>query len=104
VADRIPAYSSCSSTPLASFNYTDAKRTVDPIGEEFFNSLLERDPALVIEDLADGYVSVERVKKDYGVMILVVDDDLGEYEVDVRYRERTGLHPCKPKTMAAGRP
>jgi hypothetical protein len=29
--DRIPAYSSCSSTPLASFNYTDAKRAVDPI-------------------------------------------------------------------------
>jgi pimeloyl-ACP methyl ester carboxylesterase len=43
---------------------------------------------IVIEDLADGYVSVERVRKDYGVVVLVVDDDLGEYEVDVDATER----------------
>ena len=41
MADRIPASSSSSSTPLASFNYTDAKPAVDPVGEEFFNILLE---------------------------------------------------------------
>jgi enoyl-CoA hydratase/carnithine racemase len=61
VADRIPAYSSCSSTPLASFNYTDAKRAVDPIGEEFLNSLLDVEapmiaavngPALIHAELA----------------------------------------------------
>ncbi len=49
---------------------------------------LERDPALVIEDLADAYVSVERAKKDYGVVIRVVDHDLGEYEVDVDATEK----------------
>jgi N-methylhydantoinase B len=48
----------------------------------------ERDSALVLEDLADGYVSVERAKKDYGVVIRVVDDDLDEYEVDVDATER----------------
>jgi N-methylhydantoinase B len=29
----------------------------------------ERDPELVAEDVADGYVSVERARKDYGVGI-----------------------------------
>jgi N-methylhydantoinase B len=43
---------------------------------------LERDPKLVIEDLADGYVSVERAKKDYGIVVRVVDEDMGEYEID----------------------
>jgi len=41
VADHIPACSSSSSTQLASFHYTDAKPSVDPIGAGFFNSLLE---------------------------------------------------------------
>jgi hypothetical protein len=40
VADRVPASPSSSSTPLASFNYTDPKPFVDPIGEDFFNILL----------------------------------------------------------------
>jgi N-methylhydantoinase B len=43
---------------------------------------LERDPKLVIEDLADGYVSVERAEKDYGIVVRVVDEDMGEYEID----------------------
>ncbi|MBL8584122.1 MAG: hydantoinase B/oxoprolinase family protein [Rhizobiaceae bacterium] len=43
---------------------------------------LERDPILVREDVADGYVSVERAAKDYGVIVREVDADLAEYEVD----------------------
>lgn len=43
---------------------------------------LERDPAAVAEDVADGYVSVERARKDYGVVVQVVDADLAEYAVD----------------------
>ena len=43
---------------------------------------LERDAALVREDVADGYVSVHRAARDYGVVIRVIDEDLAEYEVD----------------------
>lgn len=43
---------------------------------------LERSIDDVLEDVIDGYVSVLRAKKDYGVVIRVVDEDLLEYEVD----------------------
>lgn len=43
---------------------------------------LERDPEAVKEDVADGYVSVARAAKDYGVVIRTVDEDLAEYAVD----------------------
>jgi N-methylhydantoinase B len=47
-----------------------------------FGDPLERDPAAVLEDVADDYVSVERAAKDYGVVIRPVDEELAEYEVD----------------------
>ncbi|WP_129113424.1 hydantoinase B/oxoprolinase family protein [Halegenticoccus tardaugens] len=43
---------------------------------------LERDPEKVLEDIVDDYVSVERAKKDYGVVVTVGDEDLREYEID----------------------
>ena len=43
---------------------------------------LERDPELVRDDVADDYVSIERARKDYGVVLRVVDADLAEYAVD----------------------
>jgi N-methylhydantoinase B len=43
---------------------------------------LERDPDRVCEDIADGYVSIERALKDYGVVIREIDADLSQYEVD----------------------
>ncbi|MEZ0213716.1 MAG: hydantoinase B/oxoprolinase family protein [Xanthobacteraceae bacterium] len=43
---------------------------------------LERDPALVCEDVADGYVSLARAATDYGVVIKEIDADLAEYAVD----------------------
>jgi N-methylhydantoinase B len=53
---------------------------------------LERDPMAVREDVADGYVSIDRARKDYGVVVLEVDAELAEYEVDaeatVAERER----------------
>jgi hypothetical protein len=45
VADRVPASSASSATALASFNYTAAKPSVDPIGDDFFNILLVSRPA-----------------------------------------------------------
>ncbi len=43
---------------------------------------LARDPALVCEDVADEYVSIARARRDYGVVIEVLDADLARYEVD----------------------
>lgn len=43
---------------------------------------LKRKLEAVMEDVAEGYVSIERAKKDYGVVILEVDADLAKYEVD----------------------
>ncbi|MFU0506305.1 hydantoinase B/oxoprolinase family protein [Pseudaminobacter sp. NGMCC 1.201702] len=43
---------------------------------------LKRDLSRVMTDVVEGYVSVERAKKDYGVIIRVVDADLDEYQID----------------------
>lgn len=53
---------------------------------------LERDPLLVREDVADGYVSIERARKDYGVVLRVVDADLAEYAVDQSATEQERAH------------
>ena len=44
---------------------------------------LERTPELVLEDVIDGYVSVERAKKDYGVVVRVINPELLQYEIDL---------------------
>ena len=43
---------------------------------------LERDPAEVLEDAIDGYVSVSRAAEDYGVVIRAIDPEIDEYELD----------------------
>ncbi|MFB7576665.1 hydantoinase B/oxoprolinase family protein [Streptomyces sp. NPDC056165] len=43
---------------------------------------LKRDPHLVVEDVIDGYVSLDRAAKDYGVVIRPVSPELDEYELD----------------------
>ncbi|PIK70816.1 methylhydantoinase [Methylobacterium frigidaeris] len=52
-----------------------------------FGDPLERDPAKVVEDVADDYVSVARAAKDYGVVIRVIDAELCRYEVDAAATE-----------------
>ncbi|GGC44940.1 hydantoinase B/oxoprolinase family protein [Chelatococcus reniformis] len=47
-----------------------------------FGDPLERVPALVLEDVKDDYVSVERAAKDYGVVIRVIDAELCDYAVE----------------------
>ena len=44
---------------------------------------LERDPLAVVRDVEDDYVSVKRARKDYGVVLKVIDEDLAQYEVDL---------------------
>ncbi len=75
-----------------------------------FGDPLERDPKLVLEDVADDYVSVERAAKDYGVVIKVIDTELCHYEVDdaatrssrdVIRRDRASWLATDPEQVAA---
>lgn len=43
---------------------------------------LDRDPARVLDDVIDDYVSLERAAKDYGVVVVPVDPEVCEYRVD----------------------
>jgi N-methylhydantoinase B len=47
-----------------------------------FGDPLQRDPEAVREDVIDGYVSIERAAKDYGVVIEAVDPGLDDYRID----------------------
>lgn len=53
---------------------------------------LNRDPEMVVEDVADGYVSVSRAAKDYGVVIAVGDIELCEYAIDSVETEKLRAH------------
>jgi N-methylhydantoinase B len=43
---------------------------------------LKRDTQAVLNDVIEGYVSIARAKKDYGVIVEEVDADLAEYRLD----------------------
>ena len=59
---------------------------------------------LVLEDVADDYVSVERAAKDYGVVIKVIDAELCEYEVDeAATRSSRDVDPAGPRLLARNR-
>ena len=47
-----------------------------------FGDPLLREANLVIEDIKDDYISIERAAKDYGVVVHTIDAELSEYEVD----------------------
>ena len=49
---------------------------------------LLRDIDAVLEDVTDGYVSIERARKDYGVIVQEIDPDLAQYEVDIAATEK----------------
>ncbi|MFD0986219.1 hydantoinase B/oxoprolinase family protein [Methyloligella solikamskensis] len=62
---------------------------------------LERDPQEVCEDVADGYVSIERARTDYGVVVEEVDADLAEYKVnrEATLEERTYIRANRRKWL-----
>ncbi|MGO0605430.1 hypothetical protein [Brevibacterium linens] len=43
---------------------------------------MERPTAEVLEDVIDGYFSIDRAAKDYGVVVHEIDAELDEYEID----------------------
>ena len=53
---------------------------------------MQRDPERVRQDVIDEYVSVERAKIDYGVVIKVNDADMLDYEVDIGATEQARAH------------
>jgi N-methylhydantoinase B len=76
-----------------------------------FGDPLERDPALVLEDVIDDYVSIERAAKDYGVVIKAIDPEICAYQIDeaatgsAREKirgERGGWLATDPEEVAAG--
>ena len=53
-----------------------------------FGDPLLREPASVLEDVVDDYVSIDRALKDYGVVVTLVDADLAEYALDLEATTR----------------
>jgi N-methylhydantoinase B len=47
-----------------------------------FGDPLERDPALVLEDVIDDYVSIGRAATDYGVVIKPIDPEICAFQID----------------------
>jgi N-methylhydantoinase B len=43
---------------------------------------LERDPAQVLEDVIDGYVTVAGAARDYGVVVEAIDAEVDDWRVD----------------------
>jgi len=66
-----------------------------------FGDPLERDPEAVREDVADGYVSIERARKDYGVVVRELDVHLALYEVDeeATAEERERIRSQRPSWL-----
>lgn len=58
---------------------------------------LRRDSTAVCEDVIDGYVTVERARKDYGVVVRETDPRRSLYEVDAEAtdRERERIHAAR---------
>jgi len=46
----------------------------------------------VLEDVIDGFMSVERARKDYGVVIRVVDEEILSYRVDLEATDTERNH------------
>lgn len=49
---------------------------------------LKRNPEAVLEDIIDEYVSIERAKKDYGVVIQAIDASMDLFEIDEKATEK----------------
>jgi N-methylhydantoinase B len=48
---------------------------------------LQRSPEAVLEDVIDEYVSVERARRDYGVVVKEIDRELDMFEIDAAATE-----------------
>jgi len=53
-----------------------------------YGNPLERDPRLVLEDVIDGFITLETAKEVYGVIINVIDEETLKYEIDKEATKR----------------
>lgn len=74
--------------PMESWNYFSRPTG----GGGGFGDPLERDPQAVREDVIEDYVSIERARKDYGVVVRAIDPELCEYELDLEATEQERAH------------
>jgi N-methylhydantoinase B len=65
---------------------------MDAAGGGGYGDSLDRDPELVEADVAEGYVSLESAREDYGV---VINPDTMKVEVDATQRLRKSLKKAK---------
>ena len=67
-----------------------------------FGDPLERDPEAVRRDVVDDYVSLERARLDYGVVLHLIDADLAEYRLaeDATRRERDAIRAQRRHWLA----
>ena len=61
---------------------------MDAVGGGGYGDPLERELALVERDVSDGYVSIERAKEDYGV---VISPETLEIDANASEKLRTSL-------------
>jgi N-methylhydantoinase B len=59
---------------------------------------LTREPSAVVEDVIDGYVSIERAAKDYGVVVTEIDAELDRFEVDHTATRELRAHIAADRT------
>jgi N-methylhydantoinase B len=87
-----------------------ARFTRPAAGGGGYGDPLERDPEAVLEDVIEGYVSVEGARADYGVVIVARDPEVDDYvvndEATARARaeargERASLLDSDPEEVAA---
>jgi N-methylhydantoinase B len=47
-----------------------------------YGNPLDREPELVLQEVIDGFMSVEKARRTYGVAVEVVDPDVHDYRID----------------------
>jgi N-methylhydantoinase B len=67
--------------PYRLTNPGDTIRTVSPCGGGYGNPL-ERDPAQVLEDVVDGYISAESARRDYRVVVVPAASERVRWRLD----------------------
>ncbi len=58
---------------------------------------LKRDPVAVMQDVEDDYVSIERAKRDYGVVLELIDKDMAIYEINEKATKKERLEIAKKR-------
>jgi N-methylhydantoinase B len=68
-----------------------------------FGNPLEREPEVVLEEVIDGFLSVEKARDVYGVVIEAVDPAVHDWRIDYEASERTRAELArKPEPVGYG--